>query len=43
MAKPGVALLLAALDTLHAARYELVTTTFMISLSQGLRASGRTD
>jgi predicted ATPase len=34
--KTGVKLLIEALDALHAARYELVTTTLMISLAQGL-------
>ncbi|HEX8256730.1 MAG TPA: winged helix-turn-helix domain-containing protein [Allosphingosinicella sp.] len=37
----GVALLERALETLHAARYELVTTSFMISLAQGLDKMGR--
>jgi len=38
----GVAFLEAALATLHAACYELVSTTFTISLAQGLAGSGRT-
>jgi tetratricopeptide (TPR) repeat protein len=37
----GVALLTEALDALHAARYELVTTTLMISLAQGLAMTER--
>ena len=36
----GVAYLESALATLHAARYELVTTTFMMALAQGMAASG---
>jgi predicted ATPase len=38
--KTGVKLLREALDALHAARYELVTTTLMISLAQGLALDG---
>jgi predicted ATPase len=37
----GVALLTEALETLHAARYELVTTTLMIALAQGLAMTER--
>jgi predicted ATPase len=36
----GVKLLSEALEALHAARYELVTTTLMISLAQGLALTG---
>jgi hypothetical protein len=39
----GVALLTEALETLHAARYELVTTTLTIALAQGLAMTGRWD
>jgi tetratricopeptide (TPR) repeat protein len=39
----GVALLREALETLHAARYELVTTTLMISLAHGLGMMKRWD
>jgi predicted ATPase len=42
-AETGVALLREALETLHSARYELVTTTLMISLSQGLAMMKRWD
>jgi predicted ATPase/DNA-binding winged helix-turn-helix (wHTH) protein len=37
----GVALLTEALEMLHAARYELVTTTLMIALAQGLAMTER--
>ena len=37
----GVAYLENALETLHGARYELVTTTFLIALAQGLDMCGR--
>jgi predicted ATPase/DNA-binding winged helix-turn-helix (wHTH) protein len=37
----GVKLLTQALESLHAARYELVTTTLMIALAQGLEMTGR--
>jgi hypothetical protein len=37
----GVTLLTEALETLHAARYELVTTTLMIALAQGLAMTER--
>jgi predicted ATPase/DNA-binding winged helix-turn-helix (wHTH) protein len=37
----GVALLTEALGTLHGARYELVTTTLMIALAQGLAMTER--
>jgi predicted ATPase len=37
----GAAYLSQALAKLHAARYELVTSTFMISMAQGLAQSGR--
>jgi predicted ATPase/DNA-binding winged helix-turn-helix (wHTH) protein len=36
----GVKLLTEALEALHGARYELVTTTLMISLAQGLAQNG---
>jgi tetratricopeptide (TPR) repeat protein len=39
----GVALLTEALETLHAARYELVTTTLTIALAQGLAMVKRWD
>jgi predicted ATPase/DNA-binding winged helix-turn-helix (wHTH) protein len=38
----GIAFIQEALATLHAARYELVTTTLMIALAQGLAMTGRT-
>lgn len=40
-AKTGVEDLQRSLETLHAARYELLTTTLNISLAQGLAALGR--
>nr|WP_245973706.1 winged helix-turn-helix domain-containing protein [Bosea caraganae] len=40
-AEAGVENLLASLETLHAARYELVSTAFNISLVRGLAALGR--
>jgi predicted ATPase/DNA-binding winged helix-turn-helix (wHTH) protein len=40
-AKRGVEILRASLQALHAARYELLTTEFNISLVQGLAATGR--
>ncbi len=39
----GIALLQAALHALRARRYELFTTSFNISLAQGLMATGRHD
>jgi predicted ATPase/DNA-binding winged helix-turn-helix (wHTH) protein len=40
-ARDGVALLQTSLETIHAARYELLTTEFNISLVQGLAQIGR--
>jgi predicted ATPase/DNA-binding winged helix-turn-helix (wHTH) protein len=40
-AKGGVESLQSCLEVLHAARYELLTTAFNISLAQGLAATGR--
>jgi predicted ATPase/DNA-binding winged helix-turn-helix (wHTH) protein len=40
-AKNGIDILRDCLETLHAARYELLTTAFNISLVQGLAATGR--
>jgi predicted ATPase len=40
-AKRGVDILQASLAVLHAARYELITTEFNMSLVQGLSATGR--
>ena len=40
-ARTGVQNLQRSLEALHAARYELLTTTFNISLAQGLAALGR--
>jgi tetratricopeptide (TPR) repeat protein len=42
-AKGGVESLEQCLKELHAARYELLTTTFNLSLSQGLLDAGRSD
>lgn len=42
-AKGGVAVLEQCLKELHAARYELLTTTFNLSLIEGLLAKGRSD
>ena len=42
-AKGGVESLKQCLKELHAARYELLTTTFNLSLIQGLLAIGRSD
>ena len=41
--KAGVEILQACLKELHAARYELLTTGFNISLAQGLATIGRSD
>ena len=41
--KSGVESLKQCLEELHAARYELLTTTFNLSLIQGLLANGRFD
>jgi hypothetical protein len=38
--KSGVEILLGCLEVLHAARYELLTTAFNVSLVQGLAAIG---
>jgi predicted ATPase/DNA-binding winged helix-turn-helix (wHTH) protein len=42
-ARAGVAMLDGALQNLHAARYELVSTAFSLALARGLIATGRTD
>jgi predicted ATPase/DNA-binding winged helix-turn-helix (wHTH) protein len=42
-AERGVEMLENALEKLHAARYELVTTAFNIALAKGLAATGRAD
>jgi len=42
-AKGGVTVLGQCLKELHAARYELLTTTFNLSLIEGLLAKGRSD
>jgi hypothetical protein len=39
--KSGVGILQGCLDVLHAARYELLTTAFNVSLEQGLAATGQ--
>jgi tetratricopeptide (TPR) repeat protein len=41
--KLGVEMLESALDRLHAARYELVSTSFSIALAEGLAATGRSS
>jgi predicted ATPase len=42
-AEAGMELLRGALETLHADRYELVTTTFRSTLAEGLAMTGRLD
>jgi len=42
-AQAGLPLLRGALETLHGLRYELLTTSFMIAVSEGLAMIGRLD